>query len=147
MENIPIEILTFILDEDTTVETLVSKFLHEKARFKVTRFDNPEKFKNELEANPNIRLVLLDIELSRYSDYRILDMIKFLHREKSGTYMIVVAGFNRDNPQSFDAMKGLIRLGVFDLVDKEDETWKTDLQDALTRVTAKILYKINAVLK
>ena len=139
----PIDIITFILDEDVTVENFVNQFLHEEASFMVSRFDNPDKFRQAVQANEDVRLVLLDVELAQFKDYRLLDMIKYLHKERSGTYIIIVARFDRSDPDSFGLIKEFVRIGVFDLVDKQDQSWKTDLQGALTRVTAKILFKLN----
>jgi DNA-binding NtrC family response regulator len=141
--NDTVDIITFILDEDATVEKLVTEFLHDRAKFHITRFDNPENFRNAIEGNSNVRLVLLDMELSEYHDYKLFDMIKYLHRERTGTYIIIVAGFDRKSPESFDMAKEFVRIGIFDMVDKQDADWGDDLQSALERVTAKILFKLN----
>lgn len=137
-----VDIITFVLDEDETVENFINKFLYEKASFNVIRFIDPYSFKKAIEDNSNVRLVILDVELSKYKEYKLKGMIDFLHKERTGTYIIVVADFERTDPVSFDLTKDFIRLGVFDLVDKNDKTWEDDLKSSLTRVTKKIIFKI-----
>lgn len=132
-------ILTFVLDDDPIIAEFFNEILNKEGLFNIKGFTNPAEFKQAI--NKDVNLVLLDINIPGHG-YDIFEMIKYLHAEYPGIYIVVISGF-----LDVKIVLDFVELEVFDIIDKNGLTFIEKLKGALERVKPKILYKINALEK
>lgn len=130
-----IKIVTYILDDDTTIVEFFEHFLNQEKLFEVSSFTNPDKFREAVDKN--VDLVILDINIPGYK-YDALETITYLQDKFPGIYIIVISGY-----LDLDRVLSYWEAGAFFAIEKKDFTWTDKLQKILDKVVPKILHRLN----